>query len=229
LERTSRVGFKGLASRKIRASGSVINIRTSRLISELMIRKNRIRGEFMSEKFSSTLSFYLRGLAVITALFLATLAVYAQSNATDGALDGYVLDESGAIIPGAKIVARNVQTNVELTANADGQGYFRFPLLRVGSYEIVANDRPFFRGHNDVKGPDYFQIDFGLVRRLVFSDRYSIELIAEVENLTNRFNANCSIAGCMGAVVNVATASDFGRGASVRPPRRFQFGGRFTF
>src|SRR5262245_3324439 len=93
----------------------------------------------MSEKFSSTLSFYLRGLAVIAALFLANPAVYAQSNATDGALDGYVLDQSGAVIPGAKIVARNVQTNIELTANADGQGYFRFPLLRVGSYEIVAS------------------------------------------------------------------------------------------
>jgi hypothetical protein len=70
---------------------------------------------------------------VIAALFLATLAVYAQSNATDGALDGYVLDESGAVIPGAKIVVRNVQTNIELTANADRQGYFRFPLLRVRS------------------------------------------------------------------------------------------------
>ena len=48
----------------------------------------------MSEKFSSTLSFYLRGLAVITALFLANLAIYAQSNATDGAIHGYVLDEN---------------------------------------------------------------------------------------------------------------------------------------
>ena len=95
--------------------------------------------------------------------------------------------------------------------------------------DLVNNDRPLFRGRNDVKGPDYFQIDFRLVRRLVFRDRYSIELIAEAENLTNRFNANCSIAGCTSAVVNVATASDFGRITSVRPPRRFQFGGRFTF
>jgi hypothetical protein len=67
------------------------------------------------------------------------------------------------------------------------------------------------------------------VRRLVFRDRYSVALIAEAENLTNRFNASCSIAGCAGAVVNVATASDFGRVIGVRPPRRFQFGGRFTF
>ena len=93
----------------------------------------------MNEKYYSGISFYLRGLTVITALFLLNPAVCAQSNATDGALDGYVLDQSGAVIPGAKIVARNVQTNTELTANADGQGYFRFSLLRVGSYEIAAS------------------------------------------------------------------------------------------
>ena len=95
--------------------------------------------------------------------------------------------------------------------------------------DLVNNDRPLFRGRNDVKGPDYLQIDFRLVRRFVFRDHINIELIAESENLTNRFNANCSIAGCTSAVVNVATAADFGRIISVRPPRRFQFGGRFTF
>jgi hypothetical protein len=95
--------------------------------------------------------------------------------------------------------------------------------------DLVNNDRPLFRGRNDVKGPDYFQMDFRLVRRFVFRDRYSIELIGEAESLTNRFNANCSISGCSGTVVNVATAPDFGRITSVRTPRRFQFGGRFTF
>ncbi|MFN0122135.1 MAG: hypothetical protein ACKV2V_16705, partial [Blastocatellia bacterium] len=72
-----------------------------------------------------------------------------------------------------------------------------------------------------MKGPDYWQADFRLARRFTFRDRYSIEFIAEAENLANRFNANCSIAGCTGAVVNVATAADFGRVTSVRPPRRF--------
>jgi carboxypeptidase family protein len=95
--------------------------------------------------------------------------------------------------------------------------------------DLVNNDRPLFRGRNDVKGPDYFQMDFRLVRRFVLRDHYSFELIAEAENLTNRFNASCSIAGCSGAVVNVATAPDFGRITSVRGARVFQFGGRFTF
>src|SRR5262245_39667508 len=92
----------------------------------------------MSEKFSS-FSLYMRGLIVIAAIFLASPALYAQSNATDGALDGYALDERGSVIAGAKIIARNMQTNIDTTASADGQGYFRFPLLRVGLYEIVAS------------------------------------------------------------------------------------------
>ncbi len=95
--------------------------------------------------------------------------------------------------------------------------------------DLVNNDRPLYRSRNDVKGPDYWQAGFRLARRFKFRDRYGIELIAEAENLANRFNANCSIAGCTGAVVNVATAADFGRITSVRPPRRFQFGGRFSF
>src|SRR5262249_9005103 len=73
------------------------------------------------------------------------------------------------------------------------------------------------------------QFDFRLVRRLVFRDCYSIGLIAEAENLTNRYNANRSVATCAGAVVKVATAPEVGRGADLRPPCRFQFGGRFMF
>jgi hypothetical protein len=46
-----------------------------------MIRKNRMKDEFMSEKFSSTLSFYLRGLAVIAAPFL-TVARYLEGATT---------------------------------------------------------------------------------------------------------------------------------------------------
>jgi hypothetical protein len=62
----------------------------------------------------------------------------------------------------------------------------------------------------------------------VILDHYSVELIAEAENLTNRFNADCDIAGCSGAVLSVAMAPDVGRITSVRGLRVFQFGGRFS-
>lgn len=96
--------------------------------------------------------------------------------------------------------------------------------------DLVLNDRPLFLARNNVLGPDYFQWDARLTRRITFRDRYQLELIAESENFTNRFNANCSAdGGCSGAVVNLGGAADFGRVTSVRQNRVFQFGTRFKF
>ncbi len=72
-------------------------------------------------------------------LALVSLALWPQSNATDAALNSYVRDESGAFIPASKITARNLATNAEVVGAANQEGYFRFPLLRVGEYELRAN------------------------------------------------------------------------------------------
>lgn len=95
--------------------------------------------------------------------------------------------------------------------------------------DLVINDRAPFRMFNGFQGPRFFQVDFRLTRRIRFGDRHSLELIAESENLTNTLNANCSIAGCTGAVVNREGAADFGRITATRPGRNFQFGMRYSF
>ncbi|MCS7024374.1 MAG: TonB-dependent receptor plug domain-containing protein [Bryobacteraceae bacterium] len=95
--------------------------------------------------------------------------------------------------------------------------------------DLVLNDRLPFRTRNAFQGPSFLQIDFRLVRRIRFADKHSLELISEAENLTNRLNAACSIAGCTGAVVNRDGAPDFGRITSTRPGRNFQFGMRYSF
>jgi hypothetical protein len=54
--------------------------------------------------------------------------------------------------------------------------------------------------------------------------------LLEAENALNHTNANCSTAGgCSGAVVNTATAVDFGRITSARTARNVQFGFKFVF
>ncbi len=63
--------------------------------------------------------------------------VDAQSNATDGAIEGYVRDSSGALVQQARITAQNVATNVASETNSDSGGYFRFPLLQVGAYTLT--------------------------------------------------------------------------------------------
>ncbi len=70
-------------------------------------------------------------------LFLAP-ALWGQSNASDGALSGYVRDESNAMIAAAAVTARHLQTNTEVKALSNQDGYYRFALLRVGEYEVRA-------------------------------------------------------------------------------------------
>lgn len=118
----------------------------------------------------------------------------------------------------ASILFANSGYPIDISAGSDLNG------------DLQLTDRPLFVGRNAVVGPSFFQWDVRLTRRINFSDRYQLELIAESENLTNKFNASCSPeGGCSGAVVRLGTAADFGRITSVRSNRVFQFGTRFKF
>ena len=70
-------------------------------------------------------------------LLACPVAGFAQSNATDGALDGFVKDPSGASVPSARIIALNLATNQVHETTVDRAGYFRFPLLQVGEYQVI--------------------------------------------------------------------------------------------
>ena len=61
-------------------------------------------------------------------ILLLAPALWGQSNASDGALSGYVRDESNAMIAGAALTARHLQTNTEVKALSNEDGYYRFPL-----------------------------------------------------------------------------------------------------
>src|ERR1039458_6636237 len=76
-------------------------------------------------------------LLVILVLGMLPLKAHAQSNATDAAIDGYVSDATGGALPDAHVVARNLATNVTAETLSDGSGYYRFPILKVGKYEVT--------------------------------------------------------------------------------------------
>ncbi len=93
-----------------------------------------------------------------------------------------------------------------------------------------SNDRPLYRTRNDARGPGLTQIDARLQRTFVIREKYRVVALLEAENALNHTNANCSTAGgCTGAVVNTATAVDFGRVTSARSARNVQFGFKFVF
>jgi Carboxypeptidase regulatory-like domain len=74
---------------------------------------------------------------VCLVLMLLPLAVFGQSNATDGALEGFIRDASGASVPGATVVTTNLRTGQVSTETTSTEGYYRFPLLQVGEYEVL--------------------------------------------------------------------------------------------
>jgi hypothetical protein len=68
---------------------------------------------------------------------LAATILLAQETVNHASIGGRVTDPSGAVIQGAEVSARHIETNVATTARTDGEGRFRFPYLRVGRYRIT--------------------------------------------------------------------------------------------
>ncbi len=67
----------------------------------------------------------------------------AQSNATDGAIEGYIKDASGGSVAGAKITAQNARTKFISETKSDSEGYYRFPLLQVGTWGLTISAQGF--------------------------------------------------------------------------------------
>ena len=95
--------------------------------------------------------------------------------------------------------------------------------------DLVNNDRPLFRGRNDLIGPGFREINLRLSRTFKLTERFGLEIIGEAENLLNSTNAACGIGGCSGAVVSRFGAPDFLRVTSALNSRQIQIGGRIRF
>jgi carboxypeptidase family protein len=77
----------------------------------------------------------------LSILFLFVLvipsALFAQSQATTGVIEGTVVDASGAFLPGVTVTVKNTATNFEQTTVTDRAGRFRVVLLPLGPYQVT--------------------------------------------------------------------------------------------
>jgi hypothetical protein len=60
----------------------------------------------------------------------------AQTQITSGSIQGTVVDPSGAVIPGADVEAKNLETNITRNLATDSQGRFVFLQLPTGRYTV---------------------------------------------------------------------------------------------
>ena len=78
---------------------------------------------------------------VFICLFMAMLPAFGQG--TTGAIDVTVTDNSGSVIPGAKVTAVSRETGAAFRTEADGGGRAQFLLLRAGTYNVTVEQQGF--------------------------------------------------------------------------------------
>ncbi len=76
-----------------------------------------------------------RSCLLVSAVSLLCLVALAQTN--EGSIAGNVLDQSGAVVPGATVTAKNTATGNTYTTTTTSSGSFTFPSVTLGTYDVT--------------------------------------------------------------------------------------------
>ena len=107
---------------------------------------------------------------ILHAIFHAT--VWA---ATTGSISGTLKDPSGAVIPGATVIAANTATGIQNKTTTDTKGVYTFPSLQLGRYDLqaeVEGFRPQKRTGLVIDADSKLQVDL------------TVEMIEKIEEVT---------------------------------------------
>jgi len=86
----------------------------------------------------------LRTLAVVVAFTMVVVCfVPLFGQVIRGSISGSVIDPQGAVVAGAQVKARNVETGIVTTTTSDNSGLFRLNLLPVGTYTVEVSSQGF--------------------------------------------------------------------------------------
>src|SRR5437764_547281 len=81
----------------------------------------------------------IAGLCIAAALWIGA----SQAQVTTGTITGTVADNTGAVLPGAKVVILNEDTGISRAIQTDASGRFSAPSLNVGKYRVTATQEGF--------------------------------------------------------------------------------------
>src|ERR1700752_70913 len=86
------------------------------------------------DRLASLRASALRSLPTLIVMVLALCsAAMADVTAT---VSGVVQDSTGAVLPGALILATNIETGIRTTVTTDTKGFCSLPALPIGTYNI---------------------------------------------------------------------------------------------
>src|SRR5713101_8170131 len=115
----------------------LISARTNERIGQIGPSPREIFQSFRQRRFQMTMSMNLRGLAALIVITLAlAFSCASWGQVLKGSISGAVVDPQGAVVSGAQVKAKNVETGAVLTTTTDSSGLFRFNLLPVGTYNV---------------------------------------------------------------------------------------------
>jgi hypothetical protein len=107
-------------------------------------------------------------LVTVLPLLVATLFVGVQAAFTQvdtGAISGTVQDQTGAVVPGAKVTLTSEGTALRLTATTGGDGSYTFTPIKIGAYTIeveAAGFQKVTQSHVTVNIQQQVLVDFTL-------------------------------------------------------------------
>src|SRR5215211_6979970 len=87
---------------------------------------------------SSSIHFFVCACALTILLTAPSQSALAQSQASNGQIEGGVIAQNGSGVPGVRVAAINTGTSSARSVSTDENGMFRFPLLPLGNYRVTA-------------------------------------------------------------------------------------------
>ena len=84
-------------------------------------------------------------LLIVSTLTFPFISAPTMAQATTGSIRGVVSDASGAIISGADVTARSMDTGLETKTKSNDEGIYNFPRLAPGKYLLIVEKQDFKR------------------------------------------------------------------------------------
>jgi hypothetical protein len=91
------------------------------------------------QRHSRSIGWIALVLVLAIAMSMTTVSDIQAQTSTTGAITGVVTDPSAAVVPGAFVVLKNVDTGRPTSVTTNAQGSYTFPLLQPGHYSVSVN------------------------------------------------------------------------------------------